>query len=56
MTHNKTQQAGERITYVRLADETHGRLQALARLDGRTVAHLIRLAVLQYLNRRKSAA
>lgn len=43
------------ITYVRLETDDARRLSELAQMDDRTVAHLVRTAVKQYLNRRKAA-
>jgi len=54
MRHNKPQH--RRLTYVRFDEETHDKLRVLADRDDRTVAHVIRLAVEQYLARRKSSA
>ncbi|UCC71276.1 MAG: hypothetical protein JSV86_12890 [Gemmatimonadota bacterium] len=55
MMTDKAQQKTE-IVYTRFDAEKLNQLRALAVNDGRSVAYLVRLAVEQYLNRRKPAA
>lgn len=45
-----------RIGYVRMTEAMWGRLEELAQADERPVSYLVRIAVEQYLNRRKPAA
>ena len=54
MNLNKTKQPTQ-ILYTRFDDSTVARLREVADADERTIAYLIRVAVQQYLNRRKAA-
>jgi len=53
MIHNTSKQS--KILYTRFDEATAARLREMADADERTVAYLIRVAVNQYLNRRKAA-
>jgi len=44
-----------RAVYVRLTEAEHARLARLAEIDRRDMSHIVRVAVEQYLNRRKAA-
>ncbi len=55
MTDNVKSETKDRLGSFRLPDATYQRLEEVAEADDRAVSYIVRLAIEQYLNRRKAA-